>query len=88
MLKEHSISLGCLHLLTYADDSATTFFERMGFSAEHPCGMPINRFHWGISHYIGSQLRQCALDPDGKTLYAPKFPRVVPPEGRRLADPA
>ena len=29
-------------------------------------GMAINRFHWGISHYIGSQLRQCVLDPDGE----------------------
>ena len=121
-LKEYAIrELGVLHLLTYADDSAIGFFERLGFEPDDRsggarrrpratrtpraalppaprapltapsvggAGMHINRFHWGISHYIGSQLRQCALDPDGKTLYAPKFPRVVPPEGRRLAAPA
>ncbi len=85
MLKEHAVqNLGVLHLLTYADDSATTFFERLGFDAEHPAGMPINRFHWGISHYIGSQLRQCVLDPDGATLYSPEFGRKVPENGRRL----
>ena len=50
--------------------------------------MHINRFHWGISHYIGSQLRQCVLDPDGETLYAPDYPRRVPPKGRRLHQPA
>jgi len=50
--------------------------------------MLINRFHWGISHYIGSQLRQCVLDPDGETLYAPDYPRRVPPKGRRLHPPA
>jgi len=49
--------------------------------------MPINRFHWGISHYIGSQLRQCVLDPDGHTLYAHTYRRRVPQLGRRLPDP-
>ena len=58
MLKHHALSLGCLHLLTYADDSATGFFERLGFEIDHDAAMPINRFHWGISHYVGSQ---CAL---------------------------
>ena len=66
MLKHHALSLGCLHLLTYADDSATGFFERLGFEIDHDAAMPMNRFHWGISHYIGSQLRQCVLDPDGE----------------------
>jgi len=83
-LKEHAITLGVLHLLTYADDSATGFFERHGFEIEPPYGMEINRFHWGVAHYIGSQLRQCVLDPDGATLYAPEFPRMVPSNGRRL----
>ena len=89
MLKEHALrELGVLHLLTYADDSATGFFERLGFDAEHPAGMPINRFHWGISHYIGSQLRQCVLDPDGVTLYSPSCPKKVPRNGRRLFESA
>jgi len=83
-LKVHALSLGVLHLLTYADDSATGFFERHGFEIEPPYGMEINRFHWGVAHYIGSQLRQCVLDPDGATLYAPEFPRAVPKSGRRL----
>jgi hypothetical protein len=48
--------------------------------------MPINRFHWGISHYIGSQLRQCVLDPDGVTLFPPKYRHKVPVFGRRLAE--
>ena len=73
-----------LHLLTYADDSATGFFERLGFEIEPEWGMPINRYHWGISHYIGSQLRQCVLDPDGATLYRPGHARPTPPTGRRL----
>ena len=48
----------------------------------------MNRFHWGISHYIGSQLRQCVLDPDGATLYAHDFPKRVPSNGRRLWPPS
>eukprot|EP00966_Prymnesium_polylepis_P224172 5186115-Prymnesium_polylepis.2 len=92
-LKQHAVEhLRILHLLTYADDSATTFFEKLGFDdplrADDPHnGMPINRFHWGISHYIGSQLRQCVLDPDGHTLYAHTYRRRVPQLGRRLPDP-
>lgn len=73
-----------LHLLTYADDSATGFFERHGFDPAPPSGMAINRFHWAISHYIGSQLRQAVLDPDGKTLFAYEYPYPIPPNGRRL----
>ncbi|KAL1529745.1 hypothetical protein AB1Y20_000681 [Prymnesium parvum] len=93
-LKEHAVeNLHILHLLTYADDSAITFFEKLGFDdpmrEEDPQnGMPINRFHWGISHYIGSQLRQCVLDPDGYTLYSNKCRRKVPPLGRRLPEAA
>ena len=34
-LKEHALTLGVLHLLTYADDSATGFFEKSGFDPEH-----------------------------------------------------
>jgi len=83
-LKQHALSLGVLHLLTYADDSATGFFERHGFDASPPCGMAINRFHWAISHYIGSQLRQAVLDPDGKTLFAYEYPHPLPPNSRRL----
>ena len=49
--------------------------------------MTINRFHWGISHYIGSQLRQCVLDPDGATLYSACFPKSIPRSGRRLFPP-
>ena len=60
MLKHHALSLGCLHLLTYADDSATGFFERFGFDIDHDAAIPINRFHWGISHYVGSG---CACHP-------------------------
>merc|ERR1712087_437249 len=80
----------------YADDSATGFFERLGFDADPPAGIHTNRFHWGISHYIGSQLRQCVLDPDGRTLYRPDFPmklvdcsdsRRLPPLGRPLNGP-
>ena len=71
----------------YADDSATGFFERLGFDAEHSAGMPLNRFHWGISHYIGSQLRQCVLDPDGATLYSHSHAKQVPAYGRRLWPP-
>ena len=88
MLKEHAFrNLQILHLLTYADDSATGFFERLGFDAEHTAGMPLNRFHWGISHYIGSQLRQCVLDPDGATLYSHGHAKKVPAYGRRLWPP-
>lgn len=102
-LKDHAHSLGILHLLTYADDSATGFFERLGFDVEPEHGMPTNRaralflltcnradqifftgFHWGISHYTGSQLRQCVLEPDIATLYRPNFPHRVPQHGRRL----
>ena len=86
----HAPHLRChqvLHLLTYADDSATGFFERLGFDVEPDWGMPLNRFHWGISHYIGSQLRQCVLDPDGATIYAADFRKRVPPNGRRLFPP-
>ena len=83
-LKAHAISLGVLHLLTYADDSATGFFERHGFEIEPAYGMVINRFHWGVAHYIGSQLRQCVLDPDGMTLYGTEYGRLVPGNGRRL----
>ena len=84
-LKKHAVSIGVLHLLTYADDSATGFFERLGFDANAEAnGMELNRFHWGISHYTGSQLRQCALDPDGVTLYPPSYPRRTPHWGRRL----
>jgi len=83
-LKAHAISLGVLHLLTYADDSATGFFERHGFEIEPAYGMVINRFHWGVAHYIGSQLRQCVLDPDGVTLYSAEYGRLVPVNGRRL----
>mgnify|MGYP007129129808 CR=1 FL=1 len=47
--------------------------------------MHINRFHWAISHYIGSQLRQCVLDPDGAALYPYEHPRRLPPaKARRL----
>ena len=46
--------------------------------------MVINRFHWGVAHYIGSQLRQCVLDPDGVTLYSAEYGRLVPVNGRRL----
>lgn len=62
-LKQHAVeALGILHLLTYADDSATIFFEKLGFDDpiredDPQNGMPINRFHWGISHYVGSQVR-------------------------------
>ena len=38
--------------------------------------MHVNRYHWAISHYIGSQLRQCVLDPDGHR----------PSDSRELAD--
>ena len=87
-LKEHAQgTLGVLHLLTYADDSATGFFERLGFDVEPQAGMGLDRFHWGISHYIGSQLRQCVLDPDGATLYSHDFPRKLPAGGRRLFPP-
>ena len=34
-LKEHALTRGVLHLLTYADDSATGFFEKSGFDPEH-----------------------------------------------------
>ena len=51
-----------------------------------PLGLHLAGFHWGISHYIGSQLRQCVLDPDGVTLYAYKYRRKVPPFGRRLPE--
>ena len=34
-LKEHALTLGVLHLLTYADDSATGFFEKSGFDPDH-----------------------------------------------------
>ena len=37
-LKEHALTLGVLHLLTYADDSATGFFEKSGFDPEHQVG--------------------------------------------------
>ena len=40
--------------------------------------MHVNRFHWAISHYIGSQLRQCVLDPDGGTIYGNDHPRRLP----------
>ena len=40
--------------------------------------MHVNRFHWAISHYIGSQLRQCVLDPDGGTIYGFDHPRRLP----------
>ena len=83
-LKQHALSLGVLHLLTYADDSATGFFEKAGFDPEPAHGMHLNRFHWGISHYIGSQLRQCCLDPDGVTLYAHEYARRLPENARRL----
>ena len=83
-LKEHALTLGVLHLLTYADDSATGFFEKAGFDPEPAHGMHLNRFHWGISHYIGSQLRQCVLDPDGYTLYSPQYAKQLPLLGRRL----
>ena len=71
----------------YADDSATGFFERHGFDASPACGMDINRFHWAISHYIGSQLRQAVLDPDGATLFAHEYPYPLPAGGRRLPPP-
>ena len=35
-LKKHALTLGVLHLLTYADDSATGFFERLGFDVRLP----------------------------------------------------
>ena len=40
--------------------------------------MHVNRYHWAISHYIGSQLRQCVLDPDGGTIYGHDHPRRLP----------
>ena len=49
--------------------------------------MDINRFHWAISHYIGSQLRQAVLDPDGATLFAHEYPYPLPAGGRRLPPP-
>jgi len=84
-LKEHAVTLGVLHLLTYADDSAHGFFGKNGFDPEPEVGMHINRFHWAISHYIGSQLRQCVLDPDGAVLYPYDHPCRLPPTmARRL----
>ena len=29
-----------------------------GLGADRQVGMHVNRYHWAISHYIGSQLRQ------------------------------
>jgi len=87
-LKKHALTLGVLHLLTYADDSAHGFFGKNGFDPEPEVGMHINRFHWAISHYIGSQLRQCVLDPDGAALYPYEHPFRLPPTNARRLYPA
>ena len=49
-----------------------------GLGAGRQVGMHVNRYHWAISHYIGSQLRQCVLDPDGGTIYGHDHPRRLP----------
>ncbi|KAH7832056.1 putative histone acetyltransferase KAT2B [Monocercomonoides exilis] len=59
-LKEYARSLGITKLLTFADSSATTFFEKQGFSKR----VTINREIWGdiIKDYKNAYLMECKIN--------------------------
>ncbi|XP_057653056.1 histone acetyltransferase KAT2A isoform X2 [Diorhabda carinulata] len=60
-LKDYHISKGILHFLTFADENATGYFEKQGFSKD----IKLNRavYQGYIKDYVGATLMHCELNP-------------------------
>ena len=64
-LKDYHVKHNTLHFLTYADEYATGYFRKQGFSTQ--INLPKAAYHGYIKEYEGATLMGCELNP--KILY-------------------
>lgn len=60
-LKDYHIKNNTLHFLTYADEYATGYFKKQGFSTQ--INLPKSAYHGYIKEYEGATLMGCELNP-------------------------
>lgn len=61
-LKDYHVKHGTLHFLTYADEFATGYFRKQGFSTH--INLPRSAYHGYIKEYEGATLMGCELYPN------------------------
>lgn len=61
-LKDYHVKHGTLHFLTYADEFATGYFRKQGFSTS--INLPKSAYHGYIKEYEGATLMGCELYPN------------------------
>jgi len=61
LLKQHAVLEGIEYFITYADNYATGYFKKQGFSKT--ISMPKSRFHGLIKDYDGANLMECYIHP-------------------------
>jgi histone acetyltransferase len=60
-LKDYHVKHGTFHFLTYADEFATGYFRKQGFSTQ--INLPKSAYHGYIKEYEGATLMGCELNP-------------------------
>jgi histone acetyltransferase len=60
-LKDYHIQHGVYHFLTYADEFATGYFRKQGFSTQ--INLAKTSYHGYIKEYEGATLMGCELNP-------------------------
>lgn len=61
LLKMHAVTEGVEYFITYADNYATGYFKKQGFT--RTITMPKSRFHGLIKDYDGGTLMECYVHP-------------------------
>lgn len=61
-LKDYHVRNGTLHFLTYADEYATGYFKKQGFSTQ--INLTKSAYHGYIKEYEGATLMGCELNPN------------------------
>lgn len=60
-LKDYHVKNNTLHFLTYADEYATGYFKKQGFSTQ--INLPKSAYQGYIKDYEGATLMGCELNP-------------------------